>query len=55
MTDNDKTGTERRRLGGWLPSNEEHLARYRTDLAKKPALARCMRRARRRWKIWPRC
>lgn len=41
MTDNDKTATERRRLGGWLPSNEEHLARYRTDLAEK-ARARAM-------------
>ncbi|MFM0215568.1 MULTISPECIES: phosphatidylserine decarboxylase family protein [Paraburkholderia] len=41
MTDNDKTATERRRLGGWLPSNEGHLARYRTDLAEK-ARARTM-------------
>ncbi|MCC8395482.1 phosphatidylserine decarboxylase family protein [Paraburkholderia sp. MMS20-SJTR3] len=27
--------TERQRLGGWLPSGEAHLARYRAELAKK--------------------
>jgi phosphatidylserine decarboxylase len=27
--------TERRRLGGWLPRNEAHLARYRQELAEK--------------------
>src|SRR4051794_9814478 len=31
----DKEADERRRLGGWLPSNEEQLAQYRTDLAEK--------------------
>ncbi|MFM0074912.1 phosphatidylserine decarboxylase family protein [Paraburkholderia sediminicola] len=34
----DKTGdprAQRRRLGEWLPRNEAHLARYRTELAVK--------------------
>lgn len=29
------TQQERRRLGDWLPGNEAHLARYRTDLAER--------------------
>jgi phosphatidylserine decarboxylase len=28
-------GSERRRLGNWLPREEAHMARYRTDLAAK--------------------
>ncbi|MEC5406074.1 phosphatidylserine decarboxylase family protein [Paraburkholderia sp. MPAMCS5] len=35
MADNRDSTTERRRLGDWLPSNEAHLAKYRTDLAEK--------------------
>lgn len=29
------SGAERRRLGEWLPRNEAHLARYRSDLAAR--------------------
>jgi phosphatidylserine decarboxylase len=31
----DSSQQQRRRLGNWLPTNEEHLARYRTNLAEK--------------------
>src|SRR3954471_3243127 len=30
-----KSQQERRRLGGWLPGNEAHLAQYRTELAAR--------------------
>ncbi|SDR54127.1 phosphatidylserine decarboxylase [Paraburkholderia fungorum] len=30
-----KATEERRRLGGWLPTHEPHLARYRTEVAAK--------------------
>ncbi|MGF6637543.1 hypothetical protein OKW39_004759 [Paraburkholderia sp. MM6662-R1] len=38
--------TQRRRLGGWLPREEAHLARYRTMLVAKRANVRARRHAR---------
>nr|WKF55631.1 Phosphatidylserine decarboxylase proenzyme [Paraburkholderia busanensis] len=31
----DEAGAQRRRLGEWLPRNEAHMARYRTELAAR--------------------